>query len=183
MGFDWAADNYLADALDKAERARDKAEGELTAQKSGLQNIVHTGATTAVGMGVAGGLAYYAASSGQMMEPLKGLGIPVTLDALIGGLGKIAVLFSNKFKIPEKAIPYIDAAAQGALDHWAVVAGQRAGVAAKKASGTPATKGYAPAVRGVSHAQVSVGHAGPANPTDYMTPQQQQVWANYAPSR
>jgi len=116
------------------------------------------------------------------MEPLKGLGIPVTLDALIGGLGKIAVLFSNKFKIPESAVPYIDAAAQGALDHWAVVAGQRAGVAAKKASGTPpATKGFAPAVRGVP--QVGASHAGPANPTDYMTPQQQQVWANYAPSR
>lgn len=176
MGFDWAADNYLSDALDKAERARDKAEGELASQKSGLQNILHTGAKSAVGMGVAGGLAYYAASSGSMMEPLKGLGIPVTLDALIGGLGKIAVLFSNKFKIPAEAVPYIDAAAQGALDHWAVVAGQRAGVAAKKAS-APATKGV-PQVSGAQRQPAQV--SGPANPADYMTPAQKAVWEQYA---
>jgi len=179
MGFDWAADNYLADALDKAERARDRAEGELMAQKSGLQNIIHTGAKTAVGMGVAGGLAYYGASSGTMMQPLAGLGIPIGLDALIGGIGKLAVLFSNKFKIPDNAVPFIDAAAQGALDHWAVVAGQRAGVAAKKAAPPTATKG-APRVQGRAGApQVS----GPAAPTDYMTPAQQAVWASYGPGR
>lgn len=197
MGFDWASENYLADALDSAERRAERAEEYLAEQESGRSNLVHSFTTSLTGMGVAGGLAYASQTLFRDTKTNKpgmlGIGSgPASLGInLLGGLAlKAAALFHNKLGIPDNAVPYMEAGGQGALDHWAVMFGMNAGAGAAGVSGSKDwdktkhayTSGtQAPSLGGGNPAAPtpSMG-GGQYNPESMMTADQVRVWRSYA---
>jgi len=184
-GFDWAAGDYLSDALDSAERRADQAEMELSEHSSGRDNIVKTVIKTGVAAGTAAGLGYWAGTMGGM----KTVGGVVPVNLLGGLIAKAAALFGHRHlaKISAHAPGILDAAGQGAIDQCAAMAGYFAG----KGSAMPVVKGAAtagtPGAGGAAtgrnqwqgHAPAAMG--GGAHPTDYMTPDQKRVWESYAP--
>lgn len=194
MGFDWASENYLADALDAAEHRAERAESYLAEQQEGRANIVGTLAKTGTAMGTAGLLGYLSNTMWRDAKTGKpgmlGLGSGTSSIGVnfLGGLAlKAAALFGNKLKLPEAAVPYIDAAGQGALDHWAVMFGMNAGAGAAAPAAPAATKGVYPRVGCGSqpapavHATAAVPAVGAANsPESYMTADQLRVWRSYA---
>ena len=197
MGFDWASENYLADALDAAEHRAERAEEYLAEQESGRDNIVRALATTGAGVITAGALGYLSQTTFRDEKTGKPgmLGIGSGASAIgvnfLGGIGlKLAALFHNKLGLPDWSAQYLSASGQGALDHWAVMLGMNAGANAASTSGSKdweKTKhGYtsgtqAPALGGGNPATPtpSMG-GGQYNPESMMTADQVRVWRSYA---
>lgn len=183
-GFDWAAGDYLSDALDSAERRADRAEEELAEHSSGRGNIVNTAVKTGVAAVSSYGLGYWSGKKGGMMT-VGGI-LPVNL---LGGLiAKAAALFGHRHLAKlHSAVPgIVDAAGQGAIDQCAAMAGYFAGkgqvmpLVAGKGAATAGTPGAATGRnQWQGHAPAAMG--GGAHPTDYMTPDQKRVWESYAP--
>lgn len=180
-GFDWAAGDYLSDALDSAERRADQAEMDLADASSGRSNIVKTVIETGVAAGTAAGLGYWAGTMGGM----KTVGGVIPVNLLGGLIAKAAALFGHRYvsKIHSSAPGILDAAGQGAIDQCAAMAGYFAGKGKTPAAKGAATAGAPGAATGRNqwqgHAPAAMG--GGAHPTDYMTPDQKRVWESYAP--
>jgi len=183
-GFDWAAGDYLSEALDAAERRADKAEDALSEQSSGRSNIGSTIVKTLASAGTAGALGWWGGASGGMLA--VGGKVPVNL---LGGLAAKAIaLFAGRHvsKIHHSAPGILDAMGTGAVDQFAAMRGYFAGQATRKGA---AAKGAATAGAQAGRSEWHGAHpphapamgGGAAHPTDYMTPDQRRVWESYAP--
>jgi hypothetical protein len=183
-GFDWAAGDYLSDALDAAERRADRAEEELQ-QGGGGSTLGNAVAKMAISAGTAGTLGWWSGTKGGMVT-IGGV-LPVNLAG--GILAKAIAFFGARHlrKVPAigKHLPMaLDSAGQGAIDQFAAMAGYFSGQ-----KGRPSmTKGASTAGAATGRNQWQGAHpphppamGGGSHPTDYMTPDQRRVWESYAP--
>jgi hypothetical protein len=150
--YDWLdSSSDIMDALDAAESRAYSAEVALAEaaetgmvhpadDKHSLGDIFKGMLHRAEGMAAAGGWAYAAYTifsekddNGKEVPHMPSL-FGLNADFL-SGLALTASAFFGKplgflpWKIPVEALPHLDRLGQGSLDHWAVVAAQRAGAA------------------------------------------------------
>jgi hypothetical protein len=180
--YDWATPDYLTDAIDAVERRAYRAEIALESRRDKIQRGIETAMYKLVSMGAAGVTAYSAytifSQNGKPHLPeVLGFGA----DAVAGVGLSLAAFFGvgSRIGLGEKADLFLDAAGTGFLDHWSVVAGQRAGAGALMASSGVKPPGVAGALGPANDTR----QVGQGSPTDYMTPDQQRQWARFDPAQ